>query len=362
MQRLSNEQLLFIENNWKTTPINALAAEVKVTPLELCKLMRIHGIATDVRDIELIFIRKSVDNGVPLNKIQAEQGFSDTQFSQICSRIGIKQKRTLDDLSEIDIVKSTRWLIEECLKMAISDFLPRKIRQNHFIDNGLYDCIRYAHYHKNKDPYYKHFSAVAYLVCKAYPGTYRPFQFVHAKSNKYFKGNGGKSRYMQALIWVITEKMGIDLDYIDTVKSNNFFLKSKDLSFYGLGYHAFKNVFNSIQEVKKELIKRYSKENNTFEKSTKLKNKLNDHNISLNCFVNGCSFKDPTLIEIHHIIPKEHKDRLDKLNLDIDAFENLIPLCPNHHARAHQLVKWKQFLNQEPSNWRQELEKQLSSL
>lgn len=66
-----------------------------------------------------------------------------------------------------------------------------------------------------------------------------------------------RSNYLFELKWILENKMGLNLKDIDTYASNNSFLRSKDLSFYGLGWHTFKHLFNSVDEIKYELIKEY---------------------------------------------------------------------------------------------------------
>jgi hypothetical protein len=66
----------------------------------------------------------------------------------------------------------------------------------------------------------------------------------------YFKGSNGKKNYLYELAWVIEDKMGLKLKDIDTYVSNNTFLRTKDLSFYGLGHQTYKHLFNSVDEIK----------------------------------------------------------------------------------------------------------------
>lgn len=348
---LSNSDFDFIRKNQGKIPLTALANKFKLNPLEFCKMLRTTGLNPYIKDIEIQYIKDAFESGIPTQKVKETLGVTETQFSQICSRHGFKQLRGIRDITLEDAIKNTKWLIEEELKIDIDDFLPGYIRQDHFVQSGLSDCIRFANIQKKKDSYYKHFSAVAFLVCHTYPEIFKGYQFSHAKQNNYFKGVDGKKVYLLEVAWVIENKMGLKLKDINTYISNNTFLRSKDLSFYGLGYHTFKHLFNSVEEIKNELLKKHGTTDKiTSIKTDKLRVKLLEVNMPFLCSMKNCDHKSP---QVHHIIPKREKMRLRNYKIDFDTVDNLIFLCPNHHGDAEK-VDWKQFLDA-PKEKRREL-------
>jgi hypothetical protein len=340
---LSNSDLLFIKNNLNKVPIVVLAKKFNMPLWDFCKMLRTSGISTIIKDIELQYMRDCEDMGIPPKKVKETLGLTSTQFSQICSRHGFKQLRGLKDILLEDAIKNTRWLVEEELKMKVDDYLPKYLKQENFVNNGLSDCLRFANYEKKKDSYFKHFSAVAFLVCKTYPENFRPFQFPHAKTNNYFKGNEGRKNYLQELAWLIETKMDpLKLKDINTYVSNNTFLRTKDLDFFRLGYHTYKDIFNGVNDIKNELIKMYGNvTQKPNEKSDKLVQKLIDANFPTICSVENCYNENP---KVHHIIPKRNKKGIEKFKIeDFDHVDNLVFLCPNHHDIADQ-EDWKKFL------------------
>ncbi|MEH7276190.1 HNH endonuclease signature motif containing protein [Neobacillus vireti] len=173
------------------------------------------------------------------------------------------------------------------------------------------------------------------MICNTYPEIFRGFQF-HSKQNNYFKGSDGKKNYLYELVWVIENKMGLKLKNIDTYASNNTFLRTKDLGFYGLGSHTYKHLFNNVDDIKNELIKMYGNKNQKpNEKTDKLRPKLIEAGFPFVCAVEGCKHSDP---QTHHIIPKRNQKGLDKFKTkDPDHVDNLVFLCPNHHAIADKM-------------------------
>jgi len=338
----SNSDIEFIKKNIEDVHVVTFAQKYKLTPIEFCKFLRT-WISTFPKDFELQYMIDCETKGVPIKKVMESLGItSPTQFSQMRSRHGFKQQlRSLQNITLEDVVKNTKWLIEDELKIEVDDFLPRTIKQSHFANNGLSDCLRFANIEKKKSSVFEHFSAVAFLVCHSYPEIFRPYQFLHGKTNNYFKGRYGKRNYINELAWVIENKMLLKLENIDTYVSNNTFLRSKNLSFFGLGYHTFKNLFSSVDEIKEELLKNYGKMSfKANEKSDKLRKKLTESGFSNACMVEKCEHSNS---EVHHIIPKSEKRRLSKYKIEFDSVENLALLCPNHHDVADRL-EWKPFL------------------
>ena len=239
---MDEKNLQFIECNWKIVPLPVLAEKFSMTTLELTSLLRRKGIVTEIQPSELEYISENIDR-MPASEIQKELSLTESQFSQIVEKVlGKKRRKSLAEISLSEATEKTRWLIEEKLHFDVDDFLLRELANKHFVDNDLYDCIRFAETEKKKDFLYKHFTATAFLVCKAYPYKFQPFQFKHAKTNEYFRG-GGRKNLIKAARWVIEEKMGYRPESLPVIGKNKYFLRSADLQFFGIGRHQFRNTF-----------------------------------------------------------------------------------------------------------------------
>jgi len=336
---MNDKDFEFIEKNWKIVPMPALAQKYAMTPIELMATLRQKGIVTEIQPFELEFINDNMDK-MPASEIQSKLSLTTTQFSQIVEKtLGKKRRKSGEEVSMAEAMAKTRWLIDEKLKLTVDDFLPREISYKHFTDNDLYNCIKFADTEKKKDFLYRHFTAVAFLVCHAYPQTFRPFQFRHAKENEYFKGPGGRKNLINAARWVIEKKMGFKPESLAIISKNRYFLRSSDLQFYGVGSHWFRVHFGSRDEYIDAILKEYQVVVvNTRENTKNLREALlTKGRTAENCEIPGCYFDDEYGIDIHHIIPVSASKLV---RLDINAPDNLICLCPNHHRIAGNF-NWK---------------------
>ena len=340
---MDEKDLQFIECNWKTVPLPIFAEKFSMALLELTSLLRRKGIVTEIQPSELEYISENVDR-MPASAIREELSLTESQFSQIVEKVlGKKRRKSLAEISLSEATEKTRWLIEEKLHFDVNDFLPRELANKHFVDNDLYDCIRFAETEKKNDSLYKHFTGIAFLVCQAYPRTFRPFQFRHAKTNEYFRGPSGRKNLINAARWVIEKKMGLRPEFLQVTGRNKYFLRSADLQFFGIGRHQFKTHFSSRDEFVSAILKEYQvAPNKSRSGTTELREILTESGRRLeNCEVLGCYFDDEFGLDIHHIIPVSASNQV---SIDINCIENLIVLCPNHHRIAGKF-DWKKNLN-----------------
>ena len=338
---MDERDLQFLERNWKVVPLPVLAKKLSLTPLELTSLLRREGITTDIQPFELEYISENIDR-MPASEIQSKLALTTTQFSQVLEKVlGRKRRKSLSEMSLSEATTKTRWLIEERLHFDVDDFLPREITNTHFVNNDLYDCIRFAETEKKKDFLYRHFTAIAFLVCHAYPHTFRPFQFRHAKENEYFKGPGGRKNLINAARWVIEKKMGHRPESLSVICKNKYFLRSKNLQFFGIGSHWFRIHFSSRDEFVGAILKEYQVVlNNARGKTRELRGILTKvGRPPENCEVPGCYFDDEFSVDIHHIVPASASNQI---SFDINSADNLISLCPNHHRVAGKF-NWKRL-------------------
>jgi hypothetical protein len=346
---MNEKDLQFLERHWKRVPIVVLAEKYSLTPIQLMGLMRKHGIVTEIQPFELEYISKNLDR-MPASEIQSALELTSTQFSQIVEKVlGRTRRKRREEMSISDATARTRWLIEEKLGLSINDFLPRKIKTDHFADNDLYDCIRFATSEKAKDSLYRYFPAVAFLVCHAYPQRFRPFQFKHAKRCDYFKGAGGRKNLINAARWVIERKMGHDPESLPVICRSKYFLRNRDLDFFGIGSHWFMQHFSSRKEFIDAILKEYRVVLDPARGKTRdLREVLTrDDRAPKNCEVPGCYYDDEFGLDIHHIIPVSASSRV---KLDINDAANLIALCPNHHRIAADF-DWRKIDLKTPNSW-----------
>jgi hypothetical protein len=198
---------LFIRENFYRLPIHMIAKKLNVDVILLCNWLRKKGYIEEIQPIEMQYITKNIEK-MPIEEIQERLGLSTTQFSQIRQRFNLlkKQRNTLE-YSEEEVINKTKWLVEEKMTLQIDDLLPKAIRNEHFTKNGLYHILKYGETKKKSDPYFKFFSAVAFLICKAYPNEFKPYQFPHSSETKrYFT----KKTYIRELRWIIEKKLGLD--------------------------------------------------------------------------------------------------------------------------------------------------------
>lgn len=325
----------YIEHYWMTIPINVLAKKVGLTSLELCKVLRQSNISKEIKPIELQYILNNIDV-IPSKQIKENLAMTDSQFNQIMQKkLQKNQLKAAENLTLEEVLKKAKWLIEDKLQYEIDDFLPRKLRTSDFQQNNMSNCLEYAANEKKSDPIYRNFTAIAFIVCKVYPEVYKPYQFSFTKNNYYFVGRYAKKRYLRAVMWVVTEKLGYDLNNLDILSANKYFLRGSDLQFYGLGCYYYKELFGDINNLKDEFLKFCSNEKQYKNENTKaLKEKLSINNINVEkCSVEGCGYSGK--VDIHHIFGKEKQNQIPK-DINIDDICNLIPLCPNHHRVASE--------------------------
>ena len=307
-----------------------IAKKLNVEVILLCNWLRKKGYIEEIQPIEMQYITKNIDK-IPMLEIQVKLGLSTSQFSQIRQRFNlVKKQRNTHEYKEEEVLNKTRWLIEEKLELNIDDLLPKTIRAEHFIKNGLYPILKYGETKKKSDPYFKFFSAVAFLVCKAYSNEFKPYQFPHSNETKqYFT----KKSYIRELRWIIENKLGLEEEFLLNTSMMNSFLTKKELDLYGLGYHTYKHIFKDKKSVIQELVRSCKVLPNERNATTnELRAILNNAGIiAEKCYIDGCTEKN---IEIHHIIPKKFRN-IVPFNVD-DAF-NLMPLCENHHNSAGRI-------------------------
>ena len=340
---MDEKDLQFIERNWRTVPLPVLATKFFMTTLELTSLLRQERIVTEIQPSELEYISENI-NRMPASEIRDKLSLTESQFSQIVEKVlGKKRRKSLAEISLSEVTEKTRWLIEEKLHFDVDDFLPRELVNKHFVDNDLYDCIRFAEVEKKNDSLYKHFTATAFLVCQAYPNTFRPFQFRHAKTNEYFRGSRGRKNLINAARWVIEKKMGHRPESLPVISRSKYFLRSKDLQFFGIGSHQFKTHFSTRDEFVSAILKEYQLVLNKSQAGTTELRKIltESHRCPEKCEVTGCYYDDAFGVDIHHIVPRAASNQV---KIDINCSENLIVLCPNHHRIAEKF-DWKKNLN-----------------
>lgn len=350
---LTDKELEYAEREWKSVPLPALASKFDMPVLELIASLRARGIITEIQPIELQFIADNLDT-MPASEIRKKMSLSSSQFSQICQKVLRRtQRKGRENMTLDEAIKKTRWLVEEKLHHAVDDFLPRQISNESFSENDLYDCVRFAESAKKDDGYYQHFPVVAFLICHAYPGRFRPFQFRHAKTNAFFSGREGRGNFLNAIRWVLEKKLGVDLGKLSIVSRNKYFLRSRDLQFYGLGYHWYKQHFSSNKEIIAELMKIHSKEAaQDVDHTRRLRENLSAAGVDIKrCAISSCYYDDEYGIDVHHIIPRADKH---EVRIDINMAHNLIPLCPNHHRMARSF-DWKNLSLKNSVEWRQRL-------
>ncbi|MED3882804.1 HNH endonuclease signature motif containing protein [Priestia megaterium] len=339
----------FIEENIDKVPINFIAEKLEVDVINLCQWLRKKGYIQEIQPIEVQYI-KNYMNKIPMSEIQEHLGLSKSQLEQIRERFNfLKAHRNIDEYTEEEVNYKTKWLIEEKLRFEIDDFLPKKVKNQDFSGNDLYSLLKYGEKHKKLDPYFKYFSTVAFLVCKAYPQKFKPYQFSHSPETKKFFT---RKNYLKELLWILEHKLGLEEELLNSFANMHSFLTRKELNFYGLGYNVYKDIFKNKEVMVDELLKFCKIYPEVQEDSLQmLRIKLLSIGIDIErCYINGCLNKN---IEIHHIAPKKIK-RLIKF--DIDSVFNLIPLCKEHHIIAGRLElenisviekeQWREYLKE----------------
>jgi hypothetical protein len=349
---MDEKDIEYLERNWRKVPLAVLAERFSLSHIELTSLLRRKGIATDIQPIELAFIDKNIDR-MPASAIQDKLALTTTQFSQIIEMVGKKRRKSLSEMSLSEATAKAKWLIEEKLQFGIDDFLPRRINNKHFSRNDLSDCIRFAETEKKKDSLYRYFPAVAFIVCNAYPHKFRPFQFRHAKDNDYFRGAGGKKNLINAARWVIEKKMGYKPESLPVVCKSKYFLRSKDLQFFGIGYHWFRIYFSSQSEFIAAILNEYKILLGDARGETRqLREILTEAGRPPEtCEVPGCYFDDEFGLDIHYTVPVSASNQV---SINVNSATNLIALCPNHHRIANRFA-WRGLDFKNPEKWTGEI-------
>ena len=348
---LNKDAILYCKQNWMKLPLSALASKFGVDLITLTSELRKAGELSEVQPHELQFIKRSIKK-MPASEIKSILGLKNSQFSQICEKVlGIKRRKSHEAITLSEAIEKTKWIIEEKLKLPVDDFLPVKIRGSHFITNDLYNCIAFATNEKEKDPIFRYFPAVAFLVCNSYPNVFQPFQFRHSKENEYFKGKSGKKNILQALRWMISEKLKLDLKDLEFLAHQKYFLRIHDLEFYGISPHYFRKFFPSKKELIHELLATISEGYRPTRTMAATKRSLKGNGLSANaCEIPNCNFQGSDSLDLHHILPKSMA-KIKKI--DPNKPENLIHLCPNHHRMAHGF-DWKRLSIKDLSSWRKQ--------
>lgn len=329
--KLTRSDVSEFRKEHQRVPLHVLAQRRGCTVIQLCAAVRRGGYALEVQPIELQFILDSFQS-MPPRTIQEQLGLTPTQFQQILARLGIRSSRPAANLSFEEVISKTRWLVETALKWTVDDELPRRISGRHFVEHQLYSLVDYATRRKQEDPRFKGYPAVAYLTCVAYPGTFQPFQFRHAKGQKYFSGRDGKRRVLEAARWIAEEKLGLRIALLGTTARSKYFLRNKDLEFYGVPPNTYKRFFKSQSELIEALLKdvgiRHTHGNAS---SMRLREILEQAGRPPTaCEVPGCTAHETATLDIHHIVPKATRTA----KIDLHAAGNLVALCPNHHRAA----------------------------
>jgi hypothetical protein len=326
-----------------------IATRLGIPPIEVSRSLRRARVLTRVQPWEMHFIVEQTGR-MPDRALVTYLGMTTTQLDQIRRRHGIRRGPVTRGIC----VAGTRWVIEEQLGWPVDDDLPRRISNGEFTSNGLYPLIAFATREKAKDSVARHFSAVAFLVCLAYPGRFKPWQFRHAKTNDYFSGPGGKRNLLDALLWVVDEKLKISRQALPHVLLNSSFLNASTIQRYGLGAHWWREHWSTKGEMLETLARHAGVElpcSSTL-RTAEAREKVAAEGLNpRRCAVPGCrTAKDQ--VEIHHIVPKGTR-KLPR-RFDVHAPANLIPLCRRHHGIAGQF-RARDFDLRSPATLRSQL-------
>lgn len=321
---------------YKQYDIPLTANLLGVAPVEVSRTLRKARIVTDVQSCELSFIVQKVD-AMPDRAISEYLGLSASQLDQILRRHGIRKKLKPERMTLEVCIARTRWLVEERLELPINDQLPREITNTHFTKHGLYPVVAFATANKAKCPIAKHFSTCAFLIDKAYPGRFKPWQFRHAKQNQYFSGKHGRRNFLDALLWLTETKVGVTREALPHVMGNHSFLNARTLQDYGLAANWWRELWSSKGEMLEALAKRVGVTPIGHRDQTTARARAQLEAVGIDaarCAVPGCPNVGSDDIEIHHIVPKATRVTS---RFDLHAIENLVPLCRPHHGIAGRL-------------------------
>jgi len=297
-------------------PFHVIAQTLNLPLFELYKRIRQIDPKFRLQIEEVNYIIQN-RNRIPKFKIKEMFNLTNSLLSSLNAR-GIK---LIDDHGIGYMINTTKWLIEEELKLKLDDELPLKINENLFRRYKLGRSRLIAYKIQKENPELYPFPSIFVMIDNAYPNIYKPWQFRAVKSEYWKDKELGKIRLADALRWLVEEKKNIPRENIPYLKHLRNFITSKELDYYHLR-DASQFQFNSQQEWI-EYTYPENKEKVDRENTKALREKLKDANRIFNmCEI--CEFKDKT--EIHHIIPIDNGGTNDIFNI--------ICLCSNHHAQA----------------------------
>lgn len=346
-----------VELHRKHSPA-VIANVLGAPPVEVSRALRHARAATEVQPWEIAFIAEKT-GAVPDRVIIAFLGMTPSQFDQIRRRHGIRQR----PVTLASCIAGTRWLVENWLGLAVDDRLPRLISGEDFTSNGLYPLIEFATREKAKDELARHFSACALLISLAYPGRFKLWQFTHAKTNTYFTGPGGKRNFLDALLWLIHEKLEISREALPFVLRSASFLNRLCLEEYGLGAHWWRRHWLDKQAMLEDVARHAGVRPagqgalTTAEARVRL---AADGVDPTRCAVSGCRLTDEEgKVEVHHVVRRATRNAPRRF--DVHAAANLIPLCRHHHGVCDRF-RAREFDLRAPATLRAQLLAKLARL
>jgi hypothetical protein len=86
---------------------------------------------------------------------------------------------------------------------------------------------------------------------------------------EYFLGKKGRKNLLDAITWVLEKKFKVNLANILILSKNRYFLRTKDLAFYGISPNYYRKIFPTKKELINALIKHVSGEKATNKSMTK---------------------------------------------------------------------------------------------
>ena len=313
-----------------------IANLLNVALVDVSRILRKARVATDVQPHELSYIVENIDT-MPVRAIEEYLGLSASQLEQILRRLNIRKQLKAERMTLESCIAKTRWLIDISLQMPVDDRLPRLITNGHFTDKGLYPALAFATESKSKCPTARHFSACAFLIGRAYPGLFQPWQFRHAKRNRYFTGKNGSRNFLSALMWLTETKLSIVPEALPYAMKNRSFLSTRTLQDYGLGPSWWRQLWPSKVEMLEALAKHAGIEPARQVDWTTARGRTQLQAAGIDtgsCAVPGCSITGGENIQVHHIVQKATRVTG---RFELHAAENLVPLCRHHHGVADSI-------------------------
>ena len=148
-----------------------------------------------------------------------------------------------------------------------------------------------------------------------------PFQFAHSKSNGHFRGKHAKNNLLDAFQWYLEAKRGYNLQYLQEISQNKYFMRVRDLQFYGIGPHWYRPYFPTTADLIGAVLKRHQVELQSGNGNTNaLRQALKDAGVDPEiCHVPSCTRR----AQMHHMFPKAMRTYV---SWDIHATHNIIPL------------------------------------